>query len=689
MSQKVQCERCGGEDFRLENGFYFCTECQLQSQDIQEQVLDDYYGGYATVASKVRTEENKQSRDQELPGTKFVSSVEVLNYILKGIVDELIALGAPKQLKIITLQLWACYLRKIEMAFTSTSAPKKPKLTLWSRKGDVARFYKVRKPVSFGDYSHLARKRKNPGTSKKTKSNASSAGSESSLGRRRRLSAKKASLARAEYDESCASMNLSSQAPSLHSLDFSVGSQSDVDERIEYSKKGKKNLKEFSEQINKQHEDKMGFLRKINKKQKLAMEYPRIKHLFVIVRIALMLSGSEIHVGDLLRWIEEGYFSIVCGTKFIPPEVKLTSDQVHMISQAKKTQNAQLIFTFTKKMVDFLGVTNVGLPPSKIISTLVRRYCKILNLPDNVFIGVDALLKLKPPKMWLDCKHSNYEGRAMALIIFSLKILIGLDDVTEHNYVPRKDVEGIKWIDWCRQYEARTAKKAVHHYPTLVRHYPNSYIGRNQSYLSHWDPATNYLGKSNIKGKTAHSMIECFKRVLKPLACKVVEPSWQPRLEYEDQLIEPPLAVLSECIDGTMRKGERQIILEKSIPGQNKNCLKRKPKSALDLNVRVLNDDVEVKVGGRMKKNQHSSAGVEKVTGNEDCSVWVHHNVGQLSPDIICQKEFAHFAAKKFPHSFWWLLQQTAEIVHQSPADVYVELIRVEKVYSNKKFMAW
>ncbi|KAF6210770.1 hypothetical protein GE061_013881 [Apolygus lucorum] len=681
MSQKVQCERCGGDDFRLENGFYFCSECQLQTQEIQEQVLEKFYGGHGTVASKVKKDDKKQSLDSS--GKTVVSSVEILNFILKGIVDELIALGAPKKLKIITLQLWASYLRKIEMAFTSTTASKKPKLTLWSREGDVARFYKIRKRMSFRYYSSLGRRSKNKGSSGKATSIASSE-FDSALGRRRRLNAKRASLARAEYEESCTSMNLSSQAPSLHSFD--VSSQSDIGEKMDYSKKGKKEAKELAEQISKHQGDKMTLLRKINRKHKHGMDNPRIQHLFVIVRIALILSGSDIHVGDLFRWIEEGYFSIVSGMKFIPPEITLTSDQVIMLSKAKQTQNAQKLFDRTKEMVDFLGVTNVGLPPWKIVSNLVKRYCRILNLPDNVFTGINALLKLKPTKLWLDSRLSNFEGRAMALIILSLKILIGLDDVTEHNYVPRKGVEGIKWADWCRQYEARVAKKAIHHYPTLIRQYPNSYLGRNQSFLSHWDPATNHLAKTNNRSKTDRALLECFNRVLKPLACKLEEPRWRPGLESEAQSAEPPLAVLSECIDGTIRKGVRTIILEKAIPYKyRRQKVKRRSKDAPNLKVRVVNDDSELKVKSGPEKNEISEEKVKKVIGNEDYSVWVHHNGKEWSCLSVRHMEFAHFAAEKFPRSFWWLLQQTAEIIHQSPVDVYDELIRVEKVYSGRR----
>jgi len=43
-------------------------------------------------------------------------------------VDELIGLGAQKTVKIVVLQLWATYLKKLEVAFTSKKRSRLPKL---------------------------------------------------------------------------------------------------------------------------------------------------------------------------------------------------------------------------------------------------------------------------------------------------------------------------------------------------------------------------------------------------------------------------------------------------------------------------------------------------------------------------------------------------------------------------------
>lgn len=53
---------------------------------------------------------------------------EEYNYILFGLVNELISLGANDRLKLTTLQLWTKYLHMTEVAFISRKTPTAPKL---------------------------------------------------------------------------------------------------------------------------------------------------------------------------------------------------------------------------------------------------------------------------------------------------------------------------------------------------------------------------------------------------------------------------------------------------------------------------------------------------------------------------------------------------------------------------------
>lgn len=58
----------------------------------------------------------------------MLTSWEEYNFILVGLVDELIDLGAKDELKMTVLQLWTTYLRVNEVAFFSRREPRIPKL---------------------------------------------------------------------------------------------------------------------------------------------------------------------------------------------------------------------------------------------------------------------------------------------------------------------------------------------------------------------------------------------------------------------------------------------------------------------------------------------------------------------------------------------------------------------------------
>lgn len=59
---------------------------------------------------------------------------EIYNFVLIGLIDELIELGVSPNIKLTVLQLWAAYLSKLEVAFTSMNKKCLPKLSKRYRK---------------------------------------------------------------------------------------------------------------------------------------------------------------------------------------------------------------------------------------------------------------------------------------------------------------------------------------------------------------------------------------------------------------------------------------------------------------------------------------------------------------------------------------------------------------------------
>lgn len=103
-------------------------------------------------------------------------------------------------------------------------------------------------------------------------------------------------------------------------------------------------------------------------------------------------------------------------------------------------------------MAQFLEIRQIG---DVNFMGLVEQYCLDLQLPrklQSIFASVGVLqsnlhfsggvmlytqrlLALSQPKMNFNLNHTffpNYEGRAMAFVVFVLKLLFGLDGVTEY-----------------------------------------------------------------------------------------------------------------------------------------------------------------------------------------------------------------------------------------------------------------
>lgn len=59
-----------------------------------------------------------------------LTSWECYNYILRGFVEELLSFGAKEELKLMTLQVWAAYLRRMQVAFFNRKQADLPKLSV-------------------------------------------------------------------------------------------------------------------------------------------------------------------------------------------------------------------------------------------------------------------------------------------------------------------------------------------------------------------------------------------------------------------------------------------------------------------------------------------------------------------------------------------------------------------------------
>lgn len=128
------CLECGGSEFHKEAGYYYCSECQTQSQELREHVFavdlqaDKEIVAVATGEPKSETARDVNKSVYQKGKGDARTSWEYYSYILLGLVKELIELGASEELQKVVKLLWFKYLEKLEVLGT-------PKLAAIHHKG--------------------------------------------------------------------------------------------------------------------------------------------------------------------------------------------------------------------------------------------------------------------------------------------------------------------------------------------------------------------------------------------------------------------------------------------------------------------------------------------------------------------------------------------------------------------------
>lgn len=130
------CDTCCGTHFQTVEGFFYCKQCGTQSQQQQVEMESDAIKiGDRTIGGEVI---HLQKASQE---HARITSWEEYNYILIGLVDEVISLGANFRVKKVVLKLWARYLQTTEAAFFSLHDECLPRLPANYQKRDAEILY--------------------------------------------------------------------------------------------------------------------------------------------------------------------------------------------------------------------------------------------------------------------------------------------------------------------------------------------------------------------------------------------------------------------------------------------------------------------------------------------------------------------------------------------------------------------
>lgn len=202
--------------------------------------------------------------------------------------------------------------------------------------------------------------------------------------------------------------------------------------------------------------------------------------LLCVIYCALNICGSDIQLTDLLRFVLEGHLSfykckLLLPEELIEQEVDLSHPQHHSYRIINYETFRVSLSYFTRLIPDL----SVSIKKPNLVQ-LAHRYLDEMQLPGDLKVYVERLMILLPPEMKYNERVSyipNFEGRAMAFIIFALKLLFGLDGFREEEMskaarkVNEASIDGQPKIfvykDWMEFIEYRQCILSKFYHPTL------------------------------------------------------------------------------------------------------------------------------------------------------------------------------------------------------------------------------
>ncbi|KAG5671882.1 hypothetical protein PVAND_002052 [Polypedilum vanderplanki] len=430
------CKNCGFLEFEFIDGHYYCIECDERFEDVAKKEIDEFAHENIFLDKKgtKRKDPNKTlEREREALSSKK-TSYEEYNYILHGLVDEILQIEDIPGFKVTVLQLWIRYLKHYEAAFfDNDNLNHLPKLNGIYREIDAQILYnKKAKPKKTKKYYYKKKKYTEEEMNENTK--------EAKKLRRKIMKKSSRNLVKMEVetDISMSQASNSSSISTLSNLTFDdvTTAQQGMELAVEISSVGKAIRNRVLERrknagleplLNENGEPKIlpGDLAYGEETQIL-----RGRILLSILYSALNICGSNIQFGDLLRLCNQGYISYFNFRKFLPESLEtaeLSLQRFHSLHFLKFSTH----FIYQLQYIDAFPDVGRSLRDPNFMM-LVRRYVLDLSLPSTIVEYAEKIMDLIPStNLKNKTLFPNYEGGAMAYIIFVLKYIFGIDGYRE------------------------------------------------------------------------------------------------------------------------------------------------------------------------------------------------------------------------------------------------------------------
>jgi len=375
MSQGDACDECGENMYYERGGFFFCQECNTQSQVMRQ--IEESTIHYDLSATQNRTQYEKVGkRLSEMEKTEIDYGVpwtthDAFGLLLKVQSETMVKLGAPKVFPHIVKRLWERYLDRK----TGTPKPRTRDLVNDLSKG----------VPSLSTWRYFRKKN-------------------------------------GKWPKNVDSAMLTSE----ERKDYRMKTQGLTEEELEDVEQEQEEMKR--PKLNK--DDMTGNSKRVyDHIQRMRMEYS-----LCFLYLTVLHLKSHILLSDIIRWARECRLPYLNPLQFFNPNMKFSGTDLLTFGNFKQVPSSLQIRIDSARLSNFLQLTPY---PEFDLKNQVTRLVMDLNLPDSfiaITVKLISTLDLLFPKP-LDGEPlttiPNFEALGVVSVITTLKLLFRLDDVTE------------------------------------------------------------------------------------------------------------------------------------------------------------------------------------------------------------------------------------------------------------------
>lgn len=212
---------------------------------------------------------------------------------------------------------------------------------------------------------------------------------------------------------------------------------------------------------------------------------------YAIIWLALNHIEDDLQLSDLIRFGMESHIKINNVSSYFPSNIDMKQA---MFLYRQGGRDHQKYLSLRKKAYEIARTIRLRQLKMPDLGRLCERYCKELCLPPVIAEMTKKLIAFYPPRMRMSRRGTiqgaapNFEGRAMAYIIFIFKLIFGLDDDREIEMSQKAQKVNEKmseleikrpslfvWADWKHYIEMRRFFLSKCHFPTAFHNNPNDH----------------------------------------------------------------------------------------------------------------------------------------------------------------------------------------------------------------------